>query len=187
MDALSRASAALFAILLVSAAWTGCGGADGARDPRRVSAQAPALPEGVLVQLFVPDTGELYRVAQDGRFLVTSPGGEEEARKPFSKFEPGRETVSEQGLGRLRAALEQASFFSLPEQVATADCVPDGTVIRNSGRKVTRRAIVFSARNGDTVRTVEGQGDFAAPCTLAELEPIYRALDLDALGDWMNE
>jgi hypothetical protein len=126
-------------------------------------------------------------VAQDGRFLVTAPGGEEEARQPLSKFEPGRETVSEQGLDRLRAALERASFFSLPERVATGDCVPDGTVIRNSGRPVARRALVFSARNGDTVRTVEGRGDFAAPCTLAELAPVYRALDLDALGDWMNE
>lgn len=187
MDALSRARAALLAILLVSAAWAGCGGSDGGGEPRRVSPQAPALPEDVLVQLFVPDSGELYRVALDGRFLVTAPGGEEEVKQPLSQFEPGLQTVSEQGLDRLRAALEQASFFSLPEHVATADCVPDGSVIRNSGRKVTRRAIVFSARKGDTVHAVEGQGDFAAPCTLAELEPVYRALDLDALGDWMNE
>ena len=37
------------------------------------------------------------------------------------------------------------------------------------------------------VATVEGKGDFGAPCTLAQLEPIYRALDLEALGDWQNE
>ena len=46
---------------------------------------------------------------------------------------------------------------------------------------------VVSAREGDRVATVEGKGDFGAPCTLGELEPVYRALDLEALGDWMNE
>jgi len=91
------------------------------------------------------------------------------------------------GLERLREALDKAGFFSLPPRIDTGDCVTDGTVIRNSGRKVIRRTVVFSAREGDKVATVEGRGDFAAPCTLAELEPVYRALDLEALGDWQNE
>ena len=60
-------------------------------------------------------------------------------------------------------------------------------MIRNSGRKVLRRTVVVSARDGSQAATVEGRGDFAAPCTLAELEPIYRALDLEALGDWQVE
>ena len=143
---------------------------------------APALPDDVLLQLYVPETGELYRVADDGRFLVG-----DRVQQPRSKYERGRQTISARGLQRLRVALEKAHFFSLPPKVDTGDCVTDDTVIRNSGRKVIRRTVVFSARDGGTVATVEGKGDFAAPCTLAELEPVYRALDLEALGDWQRE
>lgn len=181
MDALSRGLLWLLLGVLLAA----CGGSDpvppaATTEPRKVS--VPALPEGVLLQLYVPDTGELYRVAEDGRFTVG-----DEVEQPRSKFEPGRDTVSSQGLARLREALDRAGFFALPERIETGDCVSDDTVIRNSGRKVLRRTVVFSAREGTREATVEGRGDFAAPCTLAELEPIYRALDLEALGDWQNE
>lgn len=184
MDALSRGLAGLLLLVLVSALG-GCGGDEPptpmpSPEPRAVS--APALPAGVLLQLSIPETGELYRVAEDGTFTVG-----EQREQPRSKFEPGRQTVSEQGLGRLRKALDSVGFFSLPAQIATGDCVPDNTVIRNSGRKVLRRTVVISARDGEREATVEGKGDFGAPCTLAELEPIYRALDLEALGDWQNE
>jgi hypothetical protein len=187
VDPLSRGLVWFLLIVLVLA---GCGGDDGepaaapsvAPSAERPEVTTPALPDGVMLQLFVPETGELYRVAEDGRYTVN-----ERSEKPRSKYEPGRETVSEQGLGRLRKALEQVSFFSLPAQVETGDCVSDDVVIRNSGRKVLRRTVVFSARDGSQEATVEGRGDFAAPCTLAELEPIYRALDLEALGDWQVE
>lgn len=178
MDHLSRAALALVIVVLA-----GCGG--GAQERQAVSTpspQAPELPGDVVLQLYIPETGELYRVADDGRFLVG-----DHAEQPRSKYEPGRHTISERGIERLREALQKAHFFSLPPRIDTGDCVTDGTVIRNSGRKVLRRTVVFSARDGDQVATVEGKGDFAAPCTLAELEPVYRALDLEALGDWQNE
>jgi hypothetical protein len=171
---LSRGALALLIVLC------GCGGGTAAEAPRPMS--APALPDDVVLQLYVPETGELYRVADDGRFLVG-----DLAEQPRSKYEPGRERISERGIERLREALEKAHFFSLPPRVETGDCVTDDTVIRNSGRKVLRRTVVFSARDGEKVASVEGKGDFAAPCTLAELEPVYRALDLEALGDWQNE
>jgi hypothetical protein len=172
---LSRGALALLIVL------AGCGGS--AAEPAAVSAPpVPELPGDVVLQLYIPETGELYRVADDGRFLVG-----DHAEQPRSKYEKGRDTISERGLQRLREALEEAHFFSLPPRVDTGDCVTDGTVIRNSGRKVLRRTVVFSAREGERVATVEGKGDFAAPCTLAELEPVYRALDLEALGDWQNE
>jgi hypothetical protein len=182
-------SRAAIALVLLAGAVSGCGaGGDAPAEPRAVSAPAaPAMPGDVVLQLYVPETGELYRVADDGRFLVTTPGGGEHAEQPRSKYEPGRQTVSADGLRRLREALEKAHFFSLPERIETGDCVSDDVVIRNSGRKVLRRTVVFTAREGDRVATVEGKGDFAAPCTLAELEPVYRALDLEALGDWQNE
>jgi hypothetical protein len=60
-------------------------------------------------------------------------------------------------------------------------------VLRNSGRKVAPQPVVFSAGRDGEVKTVEGVGDFGAPCTLGPLEPVYRALDAEALGDWMKE
>jgi hypothetical protein len=140
-----------------------------------------------LLELYLPGTGERYRIEEDGRYLVTPPGGEEEQRPPLSRAERGRQTVSEAGLGRLRAALEQAGFFALPDRVPVNDCVPAGTVLRNSGREVSPQPVVFSAGRDGAVKTVEGLGDFAAPCTLGALEPVYRALDAEALGDWMKE
>jgi hypothetical protein len=71
--------------------------------------------------------------------------------------------------------------------VEANDCVPPGTVLRNSGREVEPRPVYFSARRDGAVKTVEAHGDFGAPCTLGALEPVYRALDAEALGDWMKE
>ena len=42
----------------------------------------PALPDDVLLQLFVPETEELYRVAEDGRYTVN-----EQPEKPRSKYD----------------------------------------------------------------------------------------------------
>jgi hypothetical protein len=164
----------------------GCGGDDAVApsrspEPRTVTAP-PALPDDVLLQLYIPETSELYRVGEDGRYTVN-----EQPEKPRSKYTPGSEKVSPEGLDRLRDALEEAGFFALPEQIETGDCMPDNAVIRNSGRKVIRRTVFVSARDGERSATVEGRGDFGAPCTLAQLEPIYRALDLEALGDWQVE
>jgi hypothetical protein len=145
------------------------------------------VPADVVLQLYVPASGELYRVAGDGRFLVTPPGGQEEQRPPRSKPERGRQTLSEQGLGRLRDALEQAGFFALPDHVPAGDCVPAGQLLPNSGRPVEPQPVLFAARRGDELKTVEGNGDFAAPCTFGPLEPVYRAFDVEALGDWMKE
>ena len=164
MDALSRVL--LATLLLMAAAVAGCGGDDAPdepAEPRPVTTQAPALPEDVFVQLAIPETGELYRIAEDGRFLVTNPGGDEQQQRPISRYEPGRETVSDRGLERLREALEKARFFSLPERIETGDCVSDDVVIRNSGRKVLRRTVVVSARDGDRDRHRRGQGRLRGP------------------------
>ena len=104
----------------------GCGGDDepAAREAFAGAARGdrvPALPDDVLLQLFVPETEELYRVAEDGRYTSTS-GPRSRARSTS----PGRDTVSPEGLSRLREALAKAGFFALPSRIDTGDCIPDG-------------------------------------------------------------
>ena len=94
---------------------------------------------------------------------------------------------SSDGLGQLRRALDEAGFFSLPGRIDSGDCVSDGVDPQQRPQGPQADDRVLHARNGGREATVEGEGDFGAPCTLAELEPIYRALDLEALGDWQNE
>jgi hypothetical protein len=157
----------------------GCGGP---MTTTSTTTPAPTLPDDAVLQLYIPHTGELYRVDGEGRYFV---GGRQQP--PRSKYERGAQTVSHAGLDRLRRALDDAGFFALPGTVPANDCIKPGTVLRNSGRKVTPLPFVVSARDGAHVKTVTGHGDFAAPCTLGKLEPVYRALDYEALGDWLNE
>ena len=62
----------------------------------------------MLLQLFVPATGELYRVGEDGRYTVN-----DKPEKPRSKYEPGRDTVSSQGLARLRELGPRLAFIDI--------------------------------------------------------------------------
>jgi hypothetical protein len=160
----------------------GCGGPATTPPVTTTTTPAPTLPEDAVLQLYIPHTGELYRVKSDGRYFVG-----EHQQQPRSKYERGATKVSHAGLERLKTALDGAGFFALPGSVPANDCIAPGTILRNSGRKVTPLPFVVSARDGAQVKTVTGHGAFAAPCTLGPLEPVYRAFDTEALGDWMNE
>lgn len=146
----------------------------------------PALPEGVFLQLWLPDTGDLFRVAADGRYLVTSGGGAEVQAAPMSQHERGAPVVSATGIARLDAALTAAGFFDLPASVP-GEMPGDGVVLSNGGRAPKAVALVFSARRGAAVATVRVEGDPRAPATLGALAPVYVALDREALGGWAAE
>jgi hypothetical protein len=144
----------------------------------------PAIPQGILLQVFFRDTGDLWRVGEDGRWLVTRPGGAEEEKQPRSKRDRGASRISTAGLARIRAALDEAGFASLPQVVAGG--LPAGAVLPN-GRTYRERPIAVTARVADGAHTVEVRGDPAAPSTLGPLAGIYRQLDEEAVGDWMKE
>lgn len=169
----------------------GCGGGGGGSPvsgtPAPARVDAPALPDDVLVQLFVPSSQALYRITEDGRYLVAAGGRDPVEQQPRSKRQRGARRVPEAGLERIRETLSTTDFFALPARVPAADCVPAGTVLPGSGRRVSPQPLVFSARSDQTVKVVEAEGDLRAPCTLGPLEPVYRALDEEALGDWMRE
>ncbi len=141
--------------------------------------KAPAMPDDVYIQLANLSTGWVYRVAEDGRFLVTPKGGAEELRPVMSKLERGHQTVSPRGLARMRTAVDEAKFFSLEDRV-------DGEPGRQS-EEVVEQDLAFTVRGPDGPKTVAVRGALALPASLGALGPIYTAFDLEALGDWANE
>jgi hypothetical protein len=126
-------------------------------------------------------TGWVYRVADDGRFLVTPKDGAQTQQRPMSKLDPG-EAVSEQGMVRLRSAVEASGFFRLEEHV-------DGSIAIATGDETEAVAqhLSFTVRGADGPKTVTGRGALALPATLGPLEPLFTAVDLEALGGWADE
>ena len=143
----------------------------------------PPLPEDVLLQLFNRHTGQTWRIALDGRYLVTPPGGVERQETPLSQLAPGQPVLPAGSLEHLREALRSAGFFSLPARLEGT--LPSGPVVLPSGRgPFTPQAWAFSARDGSRTATVEVTADPRVPSTLGALAPLYAALDQVALGDW---
>ena len=145
--------------------------------------QAPALPDAVYLQMANLSTGWVYRIAEDGRYLVTPHGGVEGQRTPLSKHERGRETVSVHGLARLQKAVNAAGFFSLDDRLEGGPLPQHAP----GGEDADRQHLAFTVRGEQGVKTVEVQASLRVPTSLGALEPIYAALALEALGDWANE
>lgn len=140
----------------------------------------PALPDHVLLQVFFRDSGLTWRVADDGRWLVTDPGGVEQERPPMSKPERGARRISAAGLSGLRAAVEAVRFASLPAQLTG---LSSADVRRPNGRPVELCPMAFTVG----AHTVEVQGDPRVPASFGPLEPLYRRLDEEAIGGWAQE
>ena len=147
------------------------------------SSPAPTLPEDALIQLWLPDSGELVRIANDGRYLVTPKGGAEAQQAPKSKDEPDAKVVSAEGLARIGAALDTISFFTLPPQVDGSMRVAE-MMTESSGQVAKAVTVVISARRDGKVNTVTVQGDPTVVPSLGTLAPVYAALDREAIGGW---
>lgn len=150
-----------------------------------VAGATPALPDDALIQIWQPESGQLYRIAADGRYLVTPPGGAEAQATPKSKDEAGAQVVSAAGLARLDAALTSVDFFSLPVQVPGTIRVAE-MMLAASGKTATPSTVVISARRDGKVVTVKVVGDPTVIGSLGTLAPVYAAFDREALGGWTN-
>jgi hypothetical protein len=147
------------------------------------AATAPALPEDAFIQVWLPASGELARVAADGRYLVTSKGGVEAQQTPKSKDDPDAKVVSPEALARIGAALDTVSFFELPPQVDGSMRVAE-MMTESTGQEAKAVTVVISARRDGKVNTVTVQGDPTVVPSLGALAPIYAAVDREAIGGW---
>lgn len=141
----------------------------------------PPLPAGVYLQLANLSTGWAYRIAADGRYLVVRADGTQAQQAPVSRLERGRQTVSEQGLARLREAVERVGFFGLGARVQGA---PVSTAPET---EAVAQELAFTVRGDDGPQTVQVRGALAEPATLGPLGPLLVALDHEALGGWAGE
>jgi hypothetical protein len=149
----------------------------------------PPLPAGVVVQLFFGDTGVTHRLTEDGRYLITMPGRPEETAGARSRYEPGSVEVSPDGMERLRMAARAVGFFGMPSRLPTVRIGSTGSApVRLPGGATFRpQPMAFTVRDGEQVATVSVKADPRVPSTLGALEPLYRALDNEALGYWLYE
>ncbi len=144
----------------------------------------PPLPPGVFLQVFLRDTGMTWRVAEDGRWLVTRPGEPERQERPLSRLHPGADRLGTAALRRLRGALEAADFPRLPATLPPA--LAEGTVL-SGGDGLHLHPVAFTARLAGVEHTVEIPADPAVPESLGVLAGVGRVLDEEALGGWLGE
>ena len=142
----------------------------------------PSLPEGILLEFAVPSTAQRWRVAEDGRWLVTAPDGTEQERAPISREDMGANRLSPRALDRIRAALAQVGFASLPDSVRGSSGLAVGIRVAD-GDPLGRIRYLITARVG-TVKRVSVEADARYAPSFGVLEPLFRVLDDEALGIW---
>lgn len=145
------------------------------------------IPADTLLLVALPERGHSYRVADDGRYFVAVSGGPERQQAPVSRTHPGVERLPEGALRRMRAVLDEVGFFTLPAELEPN--LPDdpGSVVLQSGEPLEPEAVLVAAGDGTRIAQVTIRASLAAPGTLGPLEPLYRILDEEAIGGWMDE
>lgn len=139
----------------------------------------------LLIELAVKETGQRYRIADDGRFLVTGPDGVERETPPRSKIDRGTPRLTARALARLRQAIAKVGFSALPDTVPGIASLPAGIRPTGSGQ-FTPRTFVFTVPS-DGPRSVAVQADARMARSFGALAPVWRVLDEEALGGWQNE
>jgi len=149
--------------------------------PPMVDSATPPL----LLELAVTETGERYRVAEDGRYLVTGPDGVERETAPMSRSEQGTRRLTPRALGRLREAIAKVGFSALPDTVPGIATLPAG-MRPTGGGQLHPRTFVFTVHAG-APKSVAVLADGRLARSFGALAPLWRALDDEALGGWRNE
>lgn len=190
-----RVSRRLAAVVLLMVA--GCGGGAASsvqtsppateRPDATPGASMSDIPADTLLMVRLPDRGHAYRLTQDGRYFVSVSGGPEREEPLVSRSHPGVERLPDGALHRIRGAIDDVGFFDLPRELDPN--LPDdpGSVVLPSGEPLEPEPVHVAAGDGTRVALVTIRGSLLAPGTLGPLEPLYRILDEEAIGGWMNE
>lgn len=178
-------------ILILLALLLSCSPAsDQARRPARTNAtsaeegrpMADATTPAALIELAVKETGERYRIMDDGRYLVTGPDGIERETTPMSKTDRGTPRLTRRALTRLRAAIAKVGFGTLPDTVPGLASIPAGIRPTGGGPAVAR---TFIFRVGP--KSVAVQASARLEPSFGRLSPLWKVLDEEALGGWAKE
>jgi hypothetical protein len=145
--------------------------------------RAPALPEDVMIQLMWAENGLMYRIATDGRFLLTLAGSVEKQERPRSRAHMGVELVPEPSRDRLLKVI--ASLPTLPPVLPRMNV--EGMFEPNHRVPLRLEPAVWSFRRGGIEERVLVWADSANSSTFGVLKPLYVALDEAAIGGWANE
>jgi hypothetical protein len=144
-----------------------------------------AEPVSALIELAVTETGERYRIADDGRYLVTGSDGVEHEQPPMSKIDRGTRRLTSRALARLRDAISQVGFSALPDSIPGIESLPAGARPTGSGR-FTPRTFVFTVNEG-APKSVRVRADGRVAESFGTLAPLWQVLDEEALGGWRHE
>ena len=139
-----------------------------------------------VIELAVKETGERYRIADDGRYLVTGPDGVEHETSPMSKTDRGTRRLTPRALARIRHAIAAIGFSALPDTVPGIATLPAGAR-PTSGGPFQARSFVFTVVSGTGPKSVAVSADARVTRSFGVLAPLWRALDEEALGGWQNE
>lgn len=192
-----RVSRCLAALGLLAVA--GCGGgaaSSGQTPPSPPATERPDatpgatmsdIPADTLLMVRLPERGHAYRLTQDGRYFVAVSGGGEREQPPVSRSHPGVERLPDGALDRIRAVIDEVGFFDLPRELDPNLPEDAGSVVLPSGEPLEPEPVHVAAGDGSRVAEVTISGSLLAPGTLGPLEPLYRILDEEAIGGWMNE
>jgi hypothetical protein len=145
--------------------------------------RAPALPEDVIIQLMWAEDGYMYRIATDGRYLVTPVGGAEKQERPRPRAPLGAELVPEASRDRLLKVI--ADLPALPPVLPRMNV--EGMFEPNHRVPIRLEPAVWSFRRGGVEERVLVWADSANSSTFGLLKPLYVALDEAAIGGWANE
>ncbi len=150
--------------------------------PERVLAKVPPLPSDTWIQVFDRSARIHHRILDDGRYMVQVGEGNAQEMPVISQEQPQQRALSEEARTRIVEALEEVHFSSRAEQL------PDVELDAGEEVLLQLRPLAVTVRDLETARvhTVELRADARAPRSFGELEPLWRVLDAEVFGHWLE-
>lgn len=154
-----------------------------ATPPQRVQATVPPLPSTTWIQVFDRSARIAHRIHADGRYTVKVGDGAEQEMPVISQAEPQARTLSAEALARIESALQAVHFDQIAPHVPEEPIDPaQGVAV------IQRRPLAITVRDAQTggVHTVQVGADDQLPATFGPLAPLWRVLDHEVFGRWLE-